>query len=99
MKALDIFTEEQNKFFAKQRDYEDKHSIEDEDGNLIERAIMPNKGYNFSMSYDALESAMKVYAKLQIEKDRERVETTSYEYFSGEVTAYQLHQDTPIILD
>ena len=39
------------------------------------------------------------YARIQIEKDRERVENTSYEYFSGEVTAYQLHQDTPIILE
>jgi len=44
-------------------------------------------------------SIIEAYAKDQIEKDRERVENTSYEYFSGEVTAYQLHQDTPIILE
>jgi hypothetical protein len=45
------------------------------------------------------EAHIKAYAQAMIEKDRESVENTSYEYFSGEVTAWQLHQETPIILD
>ena len=49
--------------------------------------------------WEVIQEYAEYFAKLQIEKDRERVENTSYEYFSGEVTAYQLHQDTPIILD
>lgn len=68
MKPIDIFHEEQNNFFAKQTEYEKKHSERDEDGVIIEIAIMPHKGYNFSMSYDALENAMERYALQKIDE-------------------------------
>ena len=70
MKPQDILHEEQKKFFVRQKEYEEKHSERDEDGNIIERAIMPHKGYNFSMSYDAFESAMERYAKQKIDEWR-----------------------------
>lgn len=70
MKPQDILHEEQKKFFAKQKEYEEKYSERDEDGEIIERAIMPHKGYNFSMSYDAFEAAMERYAKQKIDEWR-----------------------------
>ena len=70
MKPQDILHEEQKKFFAKQKEYEEKYSERDEDGNIIERATMPHKGYNFSMSYDAFEAAMERYAKQKIDEWR-----------------------------
>jgi hypothetical protein len=70
MKPQDIFHEEQEKFFAKQKEYEEKYSERDEDGNIIERATMSHKGYNFSMSYDAFEAAMERYAKQKIDEWR-----------------------------
>jgi hypothetical protein len=66
MKPIDILHEEQKLFFAKQKEYEEKHSKRDEDQQIIERAIMPHKGYNFSMSYDAFENAMERYANQKI---------------------------------
>ena len=68
MKPKDILHEEQKLFFAKQKEYEEKHSERDEDGEIIERAIMPHKGYNFSMSYDAFENAMERYTKQKIDE-------------------------------
>ena len=70
MEIKDILHEEQKKFFAKQKEYEEKHSERDEDGEIIERAVMPHKGYNFSMSYDAFEAAMERYAKQKIDEWR-----------------------------
>jgi len=68
MNPISIFYEEQKKFFAKQTKYEKEHSERDEEGNIIERAIMPHKGYTFSMSYNALENAMERYALQKIEE-------------------------------
>ena len=68
MKPKDILHEEQALFFAKQKEYEEKHSERSEDGDIIEKAIMPHKGYNFSMSYDALENAMERYARQKIDE-------------------------------
>lgn len=70
MKPQDILHEEQKKFFIKQKEYEEKNSERDEDGEIIEIAVMPHKGYNFSMSYDAFESAMERYAKQKIDEWR-----------------------------
>lgn len=72
MKPKDILHEEQKKFFAKQKEYEEKYSEMDEDGNIIERAVMPHKGYNFSMSYDAFEAAMERYAEQKISEWRSK---------------------------
>jgi hypothetical protein len=63
MKSIDILHEEQNIFFTKMKEYREKYSIRDDEGNIIEEAIMPHKGFNFSMSYDAFEAAMERYAK------------------------------------
>jgi hypothetical protein len=68
MKPIDILHEEQKLFFAKQREYEEKWSERDEDGFIVERAVMPSKGYNFSMSYDAFEVAMERYANQKVEE-------------------------------
>ena len=68
MKPIDILHEEQKLFFAKQREYEEKWSERDEDGFIVERAVMPSKGYNFSMSYDAFEAAMERYANQKVEE-------------------------------
>jgi len=68
MKAEDILHEEQELFFARQKEYEEKNSERDEDGDIIKRVIMPHKGYNFSMSYDAFENAMERYAKQKIDE-------------------------------
>ena len=68
MKPKDILHEEQKLFFAKQKEYAEKHSTRDEDGEIIDEAIMPHKGYNFSMSYDAFENAMERYAKQKIDE-------------------------------
>jgi len=68
MTPKEILQEEQNLFFAKQKEYEEKYSKKDEDGNVIEFAVMPHKGYNFSMSYDAFENAMERYAQQKIEE-------------------------------
>ena len=70
MKPQDILHEEQKKFFAKMKEYEEKYSERDEDGSIVERAIMPHKGYNFSMSYDAFENAMERYAQQKIDEWR-----------------------------
>ena len=68
MKPQDILHEEQKVFFAKLKEYAQKHSTRDEDGNIINEVIMPHKGYNFSMSYDAFENAMERYAKQKIDE-------------------------------
>ena len=68
MKPKDILHEEQKLFSAKQKEYAEKYSERDEEGNIINAAIMPHKGYNFSMSYDAFENAMERYAKQEIDK-------------------------------
>ena len=68
MKPIDILHEEQKLFFAKQREYEEKWSERDEDGFIVERAVMPSKGYNFSMSYDAFEASMERYANQKVEE-------------------------------
>lgn len=68
MKPIDILHEEQKKFFEKMQAYKEKHSVRDEEGNIIEEAIMPHKGYNFSMSYDAFEAAMERYAEQKIKE-------------------------------
>ena len=68
MKPQDILHEEQEVFFAKLKEYTQKHSIRDEDGDIINEAIMPHKGYNFSMSYDAFENAIERYAKQKIDE-------------------------------
>lgn len=62
MTPSQILHEEQKKFFDRMKEYEEMHSERDEDGCIIERATMPHKGYNFSMSYDAFEAAMERYA-------------------------------------
>jgi hypothetical protein len=70
MKPKDILHEEQKKFFAEIEAYKEKHSVKDEDGNIIEEAIMPHKGFNFSMSYDAFERSMERYAQQKISEWR-----------------------------
>jgi len=65
--AEEIFKEEQEKFFNKMKEYEKANSLKDEDGNIIKRAIMPHKGFNFSMSYNALENAIHEHTKQNIE--------------------------------
>jgi len=58
MDPIGIFLEEQKKFRIKKDEYTEIYSKRDENGEIIEHAVMPHKGYNFSMSYDALELAM-----------------------------------------
>lgn len=70
MKPKDILHEEQKKFFAEREAYKEKYSVRDEEGNIIEEAIMPHKGFNFSMSYDAFERAMERYAQQKISEWR-----------------------------
>jgi hypothetical protein len=70
MKPRDILREEQKKFFEQRELYKEKYSVRDKDGDIIEEAIMPHKGFNFSMSYDAFERAMERYADQKISEWR-----------------------------
>jgi len=70
MKPIDILHEEQKIFFAEIQAYKERHTVRDDDGNIIEEAFMPHKGYNFSMSYDAFERAMERYAQQKIDEWR-----------------------------
>jgi len=67
MKPTEILHEEQNRFFAEIEAYKQKYSVKDNEGNILEEAIMPHKGFNFSMSYNAFEAAMERYANLKVE--------------------------------
>lgn len=61
--AEEIFKKNLEYFYKKREDYKNTYSIRDDEGNILEEAIMPHGGYNFSLPYDALYSAMKEYAK------------------------------------
>lgn len=60
--AEQIFKKNLEYFYKKREDYKNTYSIRDDEGNILEEAIMPHGGYNFSLPYDALYSAMKEYA-------------------------------------
>jgi len=68
IKPIDIFNEENDKFFKEKYYYEKKHGFINEDGEFEFGKIMPHKGFNFSASYDAIEKAMERWAKIKLDE-------------------------------
>ena len=68
MTPKEIMLAESKKFFAEMNEYEEKYSERDEEGNIIERAIMTGHGGYYSTYFKAIERAMEVYANKKLDE-------------------------------
>jgi len=68
MTPKEIMLAESKKFSAEMKEYEEKYSERDEDGNIIERAVMPSHGGYYSTYFKALERAMEVYSNKKLDE-------------------------------
>ena len=68
MTPKEIMLAESKKFFDEMNEYEEKYSERDEEGNIIERAIMNEHGGYYSTYFKAIERAMEVYANKKLDE-------------------------------